>query len=1503
MKKRFVLIVFFLIVCSTVVSAVDLNVFQTASDLPSHPKAATLEFIQVPSVTAKYIMPGDNSGATNFTIYSFSTNYEVNYTLDIYAYYEPITYQGIFDPISAYLLPNGTWIIVAEQGNPTMYAPATILVGVGSNASNLVWHSVGKMNASQAREEIAVAGNGTAIRVAYLERNATGYVSSSPIKWVNYFASDDYGATWTNGTLWDCSESEEDWCPGITLAAYGNTFECMWAFANCSTGFGDKYNLATVWESRDQGTGWSQAKNLTALEGNHTYRPQAFYNQNNGLLYVAVNNFTEGIGSEEVILELGAGPDSVATDTWSVVPTGSWTDEILAYCALDYEDQKFYFVNITALSGEGIWNASTWKGTIGDPEPFPTEYEQRHFNIFAKGGPKLFSADVTNVYGLARGGLMDCESPFFFARLQGTLPPAKVMMHIFNGKDPSGSTHNASAYLFSLLVERDWETPITSKLAVSVDRRVPELSVNHGNTLISPLSSPGYSDVFSVEINASKHGTGVLTIDALEQQVNGSADVADGLYSYERPSLCGNGRINYLFYMQEEGNLHKLMVSRTDTAGISWSTPLIARTFEREVYELVSMKKGNTIYVWLKTYDSSYNDVNLLLISSDEANSFIPVELPVSVIKVTPDLSCWNYTYKPGAPELNISRSTDLGHTWSLFLKIPQNGFSYNSLSGVAYDPVSGNFSFLVTNNTASGLKLVIANDQGNEFSVWENLSEGQQGVFYSPQEMYNIDMRKVDGGISEWIITTNNYGSYSLDNYSTYVAYRTTRGDGIFSDWLNFTGISGEIIPVTVSQPTWTILFPENATPCVATCVPDTTLVQSLKQVRVFYGTSFVYSKSAVVAAGTTAQLDFFGTSNAGQPLPEGSYSWRVTFTDLAGQSTMESGTLEIDNTAPVLDIYANLTTPDLPDPRYPLAVTVPSNDLHLSMGLLRYRTTPAGVWTLVPMGQQPTGPTSINFTATIPAQGDVIVYWEVVINDSAGNTLIVSNGGQSFTYARANLRLQEEVEPPPILDLSGGATLEVRVFVPEDAEYMDYVFIQYHFDDGMGIHSVIMDASGGSIYNYTFTDFPQNASLLEYTIIGVDIYGNQVPLGRLRTISLLPALPAWELSGIEQVVYLLISLVVGVVCGVVYSSMIRQRTGGRILTKEMVARVVQESREQAELAVQDQEGKKSPGKVEKTSLIALALGLTGGIAGVVGAAVYILVYRWPEAAMLCLTGTMLAMVFLWILTTNSAVRHTLRANKAKMPAGEIFGILLVGLTIFGSVIAILYIGTMVSWWRVRVNEQAYHLFGLEIPRMITTLTGTFFSSIILLTWSVGKDVTKTFQELQDAEVNNENPGRIIALREARMANILGAVGWKGVLFIAIIGATLIFASDLSVYAPQGLLIIIPFVVGAVVTLAVVSLQKLKTSGKSGVTPMFFDRVSKCPACGAETPVGGAFCENCGAKVIIGERVKEGQYCPACNQPTTIGVKHCRYCGNTLKTAPSSPTQQWDDGKKLDPP
>lgn len=153
-----------------------------------------LNWIVIPSMNTNYFHPGMPMSAGGSAAYSFSVDHDANYTLDVSAYYEDIGYNGIYYPKAAYYAPNGCWLVVAfnfPSENPDIY-PADIMLGIGRSASTFRWQMIGETNFTS---DIAVAANLTAIRVVYTERNASAGDDTAPVKWVQYIASNDWGAT------------------------------------------------------------------------------------------------------------------------------------------------------------------------------------------------------------------------------------------------------------------------------------------------------------------------------------------------------------------------------------------------------------------------------------------------------------------------------------------------------------------------------------------------------------------------------------------------------------------------------------------------------------------------------------------------------------------------------------------------------------------------------------------------------------------------------------------------------------------------------------------------------------------------------------------------------------------------------------------------------------------------------------------------------------------------------------------------------------------------------------------------------------------------------------------------------------------------------------------------------------------------------------------------------------------------------------------------------------
>ena len=58
---------------------------------------------------------------------------------------------------------------------------------------------------------------------------------------------------------------------------------------------------------------------------------------------------------------------------------------------------------------------------------------------------------------------------------------------------------------------------------------------------------------------------------------------------------------------------------------------------------------------------------------------------------------------------------------------------------------------------------------------------------------------------------------------------------------------------------------------------------------------------------------------------------------------------------------------------------------------------------------------------------------------------------------------------------------------------------------------------------------------------MIGVDIFGNQISNGKFEFITIFPRMPAWNMIQAVQIVVIIISAIIGVICGSIYSKLVR--------------------------------------------------------------------------------------------------------------------------------------------------------------------------------------------------------------------------------------------------------------------------------------------------------------------------------------------------------------------------
>ncbi|GAB4321371.1 MAG: hypothetical protein Kow0069_25610 [Promethearchaeota archaeon] len=1544
--------------------------------------ASPLAWASVPSFANDKFSPYTTPGQGDVALYSFSVDEDRNYTLAISAYYSAV--EGLTGSVDsaepgAYFLDNGTWLVAVDVGEVVGAQFVTSLkLGIGTNASNFQWTTLGQINETDA---IAVAATGSSIRVVYVELKGVGPADFLGLK---YYASDDWGASWTSGTVADFTAS---WghleFTGVSMDAYAGDFECAFGVANSTSG--DAYWLtSTVWEARDVTGSWNQAKNFTALVGRVTGAPQISYNRSDGRLLVGFSEYyNAGSNTNTSIVKLGPlGADGPAVDEWLLDTSTASYKRPNIYVAKDRVWDTFWLLDAEeATPGlrNATWKDGSWRSRSLDA--FETESNVA-FDLFGVAGPKAFTKSARSPSGIHIPGILDCQAPFSVLNHTGNATAYQKVGFAFDGKDASGNSRGgAGAFWFHLSVGTGPE--LTRGTPLFVDSEEPEINVLTSDEHVSPFASLGVNDQFIVDIVSTKPGLATLNVLS-GSEVSGKPNITDGVDTYTAPALAADpdGVNKHLFFSVNTGTEGTLSYSRSSDGGLSWEVPKGLFTTTTIISKAVAYANGPDIYCWFK-YGSRYS----LVASADGGDTFSTFDVPVMVDAVTSDGSAWHGSFN--STHFLLNRSTNLGMTsggWHQFLTIPHNASErFEHLDAAAHDPVSGNYSFVLTNNNNETATFAVSNHDGSAVTWWEGIGVGNNnGGFISNYEDYfDVDVRPKPGNpsVNEWVILGNHWNPLVLDNLSSWLVYSVTDGDGAFTPWENFTGATGELTPVFIWPRCWDVDFVGDAPPTYVELADFDLGTLKFQNVRVHARSSFAYGVTKSLDSSNHASITFVGLTAEGERLPDGQYQWELRVRDKVGNVASVRGNITLDNTPPQLNSTGNLTTPATAFPSDEVVVTVDVLEDNPDAALLYWRVTDQ--WVVAPMAMDESSAPLVHFTATIPAQpGYDVVYWKVVANDTAGNVLDVDNNGLTYSYERGvfqTLKVAEALAPttyddwtwswvftsgadhvarvwlraiydgdannlvdvdvpasgsglyevdiahdlahqtvlyqllfesdegvvaqvaekfvakptfrlepssslPDVVDLQVTPAFNVTFAVPEHAAYVAWVEVRYSLDDGLGERTGNATLLPTGEYSFQFAGLGQ-ATFLTFTVVAHDVYGGTFEWGQGATVALVPALPAWNVTPQSATMMALVSLLVGLLSGTVYSFMTRRGGGG---SRALEALLVEA--EGGKGVLWERDALKKEARVGAGHALAFAAtGLTlGGC--VAGAAYAQLALAWPEVAMLFATGAMLASTFLWVLVSDRSVNDAL-SRGVKGRAGPP---LLVGALIYASLLALFFFGDQVAWWRARVNQQTFTLGSLQVPQVLTTVTSAFLSSIVLLTWSVNGDVARTVAELAQAEKENENPGRILVRREQAARRIAGGVGTKGILFVGVIGAVLVFASDLSAYSTQGLLVILPFVVGALVTLAVFGARGRERQAK----PVLFDRVTTCPSCGATTGAGATYCEQCGAELVRGTRVVEGVRCEACGSLTPRGASRCRSCGLQLVTGKSEPLRKAGGGE-----
>ncbi len=1445
----------------------NLKTFNNETNIePSSP----LNWINSPSFSERIFNPNTFSNTTNNIIYSFSVNKDAIFQLDVFSYYEPIIRDGLFTPNAVYFLNNGTWLVLGIEEPIGGGFPQRLWLGIGENAEVMKWSLVTTVNATSG---FAIAANSESIRIIYAEKEINKTLDSDPVLYVKSQISHDWGKTWIENTLLDCSIYPENSFFGFSMVANDTDFIGVWSFSDVSINEPEliKFNRTSLWVTYSNGNEWMVPNNYTLLPNIRVTAPKVFLNQSSGELFLSVNQFSEGNSQfQPYLYRYGNGIHTSFSDFWIL---GTWISTYfiktpVIYCDFDEIHNVFNMVNLTDFSEDGIFNASAWKGAFTSTISFPTSKSANYFNLFSNDGPKLFSSDIKTIYNtiIPRGGILSANFPFKVDTLIDSVNSGEIFNYIFNGMKNEVPI-NARGYLFTLNVTNSTEI-LTSEHPLGVDTKIPEIEVNQSHNVISPTNSFSSFDEFNLSISANKFGSYMFSVRSLFDAYTGFTNLTDGLTTLFYPSLCRDRNRVFLFFVESDGIKYYIMLSKSEDLGISWSKPKAIFTSTNAIVSVKSSIYEGKLHCWFDIPDISES---WRLTSFDQGSSFISTRISDSIAAVSEDSVCWKIDYEFSSPTMNISRSVDFGMNWNLFLSLPQNGNHYALIEKATFDPDSEQYGFLFINSSFNGIRFVLSTNDGFILDDRENLGAGLKDYQQTYQNL---------GALSLHIYKNQNQPIWSIyssllnsePGFDQVIGVRNYYINGSISDWENITDSNGNEY-ITGPQFTWSAIVNELGELTLAKLIINPNPILLFTQLQVHYNSHMVYYTEKSIRENEVSILKFNGIASNGMILKDGKYIYEFIFRDRVFHEINQFGEIIIDNTSPSLAQNLQME-PNQPIPRYNTSINCVIEEVNNRKGHLYYKNSENADWIILNMTETRISDSLYNYSTKIPSQDTQIVYWKIEIIDQAGNTLIIDDNGMPFRYHSPRILLIEEKEPPQVLDLNIIKNHEIRIIISEDRNFVQSVVILFNtnIDSGDFIHSESMNETIPGVFSYNFSTFSKEITQLKYTIIAIDIFGNEIPLGKEHIIMILPAMPEWRMDSEQKNQYFISFGILGLVCVLLY-----QRSSSKQTIKFGNFRSTEIDAKDWHLTLIQKKVKSK--RIHNFLQIIYITPIIG---------IFWLIYsnfnqttKPIEENMLFYLYLFGISMFLWILAMNRIGIKILGNRDEKIKPKYNILIFTLEFAILLSLVAFIYIGEGLPWWKIRVNKVTYDFAGIQIPELLITLLSTFITSILLLTFSIFNVIISKTKELREEEIRNNNPQLILSHEREVIEKIQGEISSSAIGFIAIIIFTFLFSSDLIIYIWQFLYILIPFIVGILLGMLFIAIIKKRSKKKEHIA---INLNIDCPYCHSEISLGSTYCEMCGEILVKKLKIQETEICTHCKSSNLTTAKFCNRCGETMK-------------------
>jgi hypothetical protein len=636
-------------------------------------------------------------------------------------------------------------------------------------------------------------------------------------------------------------------------------------------------------------------------------------------------------------------------------------------------------------------------------------------------------------------------------------------------------------------------------------------------------------------------------------------------------------------------------------------------------------------------------------------------------------------------------------------------------------------------------------------------------------------------------------------------------------------------------------------------------------------------------ISTNTSLTTVWNGKSSWGPDCEEGGYEVEARVIDVASNIAIQAQVCSIDNSIPQIVLSIPPFKDLNPSVQQQVAVQNTSSVIDYVVDLY-YRFNSTGAFT-----RAPTDFNGTHFRQTIPSSTTDEVYFYFNATDLAGNSRLVGDIVTPMLYFRPNpMVIFTSSEGVPARPLDGRITIDVRGL---PAAVLKEVYLSYSLDNWATNSTVRLVLDNNTLSFRITIAGGQKYSRLDYQVFFVRLGSTDLEIAGTPGFASqepIPPFPAFEIEYPWNVILAMMSAAFGILLGFM------QIIGKRSSSKRIQARFMHmlesySESESASISSKKQFAKSLAAARKQRASMAEAKGLSRGN----------LMYRAITIGTLaCIAGSLYATYTLGdggIALLGSALGLLLSSlafmERVNIDASDSIYIdkrpmnflAVVHVALIIVVLAIFILAApLVDWFNYYVVKQSFTVGPISIPRLYLSLVTPVVTSVALILYTSYHDLKNVLKRLELARVSGESWKVIWQQKEETVSKLASNVSLKIFIFLVTVSFAVISTTQIGRYAEQGMLVLLPFVIG---WLGVFLIGTIAATGKSTVkealNSWIIEKTKPCPQCKATNLFESQHCTSCGATfagtTTIIEKTIE---CKQCKERSPEGSKHCRGCG-----------------------